>query len=177
MKKKLIVSILLIFIIIILSFNSVNAQVLELNIESSKEKIKVGEEFEIKIDWKEDMQASDFSLYFDNEKIKFLETDLDEAFIQEKQNCIKVAWFSTKNENKTNIIFKFKAIEEGEFEFKIKVDGGFATGALRKPDRYKTEHLKIQINTSYSLLKIITVLIIILILIYLLISKKQRRKK
>lgn len=175
MNKK-IISVLIILIIALFS-NISYAYVLTLNMECLENNIKVGDEFEIKLDWKDGMQAADFSLYYDNDKVEYLGTDIEEGFLQENEEFIKIAWFSTNNKDKYNITFKFKAIDEGEVEFKTKISGGFATGTLKKPDRYKNEPLKIQIETSFSLLKIIIIFVIILVLIYLVILKKQRRKK
>ena len=175
MKKK-IISVLIILIIILFS-NISYAYVLTLNMECLENNIKVGDEFEIKLDWKDGMQAADFSLYYDNDKVEYLGADIEEGFLQKNKEFIKIAWFSTNNKDKTSITFKFKAIDEGEVEFETIISGGFATGNLKKPDRYENELFEIQIKPSYSLLKIIIISIIILVLIYLVILKKQRRKK
>ncbi|MGN1298544.1 MAG: hypothetical protein ACI4UE_00960 [Candidatus Scatovivens sp.] len=175
MNKK-IISMLIILIIIFIS-NTSYAYILSLNLKCSKENIEVGDEFEIIVDWKDNMQAADFYFYWDNEKVEYLGADIDEEFVQKKDGYMKVAWFSTNNENKNSIAFKFKAIDEGKVKFDIKVDGGFATGSLKQPDKYEKEPLNIQINHSNGLLKIIITLIIILVLIYIIIFRSQRRKR
>ena len=149
---------------------------LELNI--SQEEIKVGDKFTVTVDWEEGMQAADFALLYDNEKLEYIGSDLEDVFVSNNNNKLVVAWFSDNDTDKTKIEFKFKAIEEGKVALRTKVDGGFATGNLEQPDEYEEANKTIEILKG-SRVSISTFAIIILFIIFLIfiINKKIKGGK
>lgn len=114
------------------------------------------------------MQAADFSLFYDNEKLEYIGSDLEEVFVNNNNNQIIVAWFSDNDTDKTKMEFKFKAIEEGKVALRTKVEGGFATGELVQPREYDEGNKTIEIakgNNMYIPIVIVVVLFILFIII------------
>ncbi len=169
--------IVLFVLLLMLLTNSVSAMNLNLEMKVSEEKIKTGDEVTVTVNWQEKMQAADFSLFYDSEKLEYLSSDVDEMFTKKGDNKISVFWFSTDNTDKTKIEFKFKAIKEGKAELTTKIEGGFATGELEQPDEYEEGKATIKIKNSNSPIFIIIMILIIIFFILILKTKIQRRKK
>ena len=167
----------IVFISLLISFNLFfvsYANTLTLNITSSKKSFKVGEKIEIVVDWQKGMQAADFILEYDTEKMKFIETDIGENYTNEKDNQLLVSWFSNNNEDRNSIKFQFEATDVGDIEIKSKVLGGFATGSLEIPDNYEEGNLQIKIKKSNLFIKIL--LLIFIFILFIKLSKKQKGK-
>jgi len=124
------------------------------------------------------MQAADFSLLYDNEKIEYIDSDIDEVFINNNNNKIIVSWFSDNDTDRTKMEFKFKAIQEGEVALRTKIEGGFATGDLEQPTEYDEENKTIEILENCGI-PISTIIVIILFIIFLIfiINKKIKGGK
>lgn len=170
MKKKYIITIM--FLVILNFAYVVNANSLNLKLTSSAKSLSIGDEVTVTVDWKEKMQAADFALEYDSEKLEFVEADIGENFTNIKDNQLIVSWFSNNNEDKTSMNFKFKAISDGENEFKINVLGGFATGNLEIPDDYVENSLTIKIKKS----NVFFYILLIIVFLILIKHKKTRRK-
>lgn len=173
MKNKLLRIVILSTMIIMYLQVCIFASTLKLNITADKEKIEVGEEVKVIVSWNQDMQAADFSLLYDSNKLEYLGSNLEEDFVNATKGEIKTAWFSIDNTNKTQIEYTFKAIKSGKVNFTTKVNGGFATGNLEIPDSYEEGNLKIKVlgNPIITVIGIIFVLVIIVIVV----KKKIKR--
>jgi len=121
------------------------------------------------------MQAADFSLLYDNEKLEYISSDLEDVFVNNNNNKVIVSWFSDDNTDKTKIEFKFKAIEEGKVALRTKIEGGFATGELIQPDEYDEGNKTIEILEGKGL-PISTIVIISLVIIFLIIIINKKIK-
>ena len=92
MRKRYIIVIL--FLIILNLTCVVNANTLTLDLKTSANTISIDDEVIITVDWKEKMQAADFILEYDSQKLEFIESDIDENFTNTKDNQLLVSWFS-----------------------------------------------------------------------------------
>ena len=185
MKNKLLKISILVLTIIIFMQITVFASRLTLNISIDKQKIKKGDKFTVIVSWKEGMQAADFYLKYDSEKLKFIKTDISDEYINsEEKGQVKTAWFSLDNTDKTEIKYIFEAIDDGRVKFETMINGGFATGDLEILNKYDEATLVIKIlsNPIENLFKIIgivigTVIIFILIKVVINIKSEKSRKK
>lgn len=177
MKKA--INIIFLLIILLSITTSVYASTLNLEVTSNKEKVDVGEEIILTVDWKEEMQAADFILKYDNEKFEFISVDIDNELLYTNENSqIKVAWFSMDNTDKTNLNFVFKALKPGKAYFSTEIDGGFATGELVLPDNYSTGSTTVKVNGfAIEYIILIVIAVIILIVIIALISTKKAKSR
>jgi len=113
----------------------VNAATLTLITTVNKESVTVGETITVTVNWNQGMQAADFILNYDAEKLDYISSDLG-ARATNKSGKIIVAWYSDDNTDKTKAEFSFKTKAEGTTEFSVKIDGGFADKNVVKPDAY-----------------------------------------
>lgn len=184
MKDKLLKITIFTLMIIIFMQLAVFANTLTLNISTNKQSVKAGEKFKVIVSWKQGMQAADFYLKYDSEKLKFIKTDISDDYINSKENGkIKTAWFSMDDTDKTKIEYTFKAKKSGIVEFETKINGGFATGELKVPSKYEEGKLEINVKKQPLIIRILKVIviivgivIIILILRKTVISKKKNKK-
>jgi len=169
--------IILITILSLLMLNSTIFAVDKLNLEINvlKEEIKVGDKFTVTIDWEQGMQAADYSLLYDSEKLEYIGSDLEGLFVNDDGNKIMVSWFSDNNTDKNKMEFKFKAIKEGKVTLKTKIEGGFATGELVQPDEYNEGNKTIEILEG-KVATIPIVIGIILFIIFLIFIKNKKIK-
>ena len=173
MKKKLLISIILLIIVCVQI--PVFARDLTINILTEQNEIKKGDEFTVKVTWDQGMQAADFSLKYDGEKIEFINSNLEEFYINNEEGEVKTSWFSMDDTNKTEIEYIFKAKKSGKVEFSTKINGGFATGELEIPEQYIQNNLIVQVQGNNVIIIVLT--IIIALLIILLILKNRRKRK
>ena len=179
MKNKVLKIVILTLMIINLIQIAVFANELTLNIATDKTETRVGDKIKVVVSWDQGMQAADFYLNYDSEKLKFIKADIEKDFINsEKEGQVKTAWFSADNTDKTQIEYTFKAKESGTAEFKTKINGGFATGELEIPNKYKNGKLTIEIAKQSLIIRILKVLVVVIIVVViLLIIKKNINKK
>lgn len=179
MKTIRIISSVLILsiIIIILFYNNVYAEMLALNIISDKEEVKVGEEIRIRVNWNTVMQAADFYLNYDSNKLEYIKSDIDDVFISNNPNegKIKTAWVSMDDSGKTSIEYFFKVKNDGQLKFSTSVNGGFATENIETPEQYNEGELIIGTKDNNSIIYIIMGIIIICIILLIYISKKKKK--
>lgn len=176
MKKKLsIIMGLALVLIFVLQINTFANTTLNLNINVDKEEVQVGEEIKVIVNWKEGMQAADFYLKFDSDKLEYIKSDIEDHFINLEDGVVKTAWFSIDDVDKTQIEYTFKALKSGTSTLTTEVNGGFATGNLRMPRNYENGELTIKIQGN-SLFYIIAVIVILIILIIFVTLKKKNIK-
>ena len=150
MKKKICYCFTLICIIFLMFCNSSKAETLVLNVISDKDKIDVGDEITVTVDWKQKMQAADFVLNYNQDKFEFIGSDIEETFYKADTSKVKVVWVSIDDTDKTKISFKFKALRSGNAKFSATVDGGFATGTLAIPESYKMGDTMVVVNKTIA---------------------------
>lgn len=180
MKNKIKKISFLLLMFIILMKVTIFADILNINIKANKEKVNVGDKVKITVSWDKGMQAADFILMYDSEKLEFIKGDLKDDYIHNENGKVKTAWFSMDDTDKTKIEYTFKAKKTGKTELETKVNGGFATGTLLMPTGYNEGKLQLEIkdaNPVLKILKIITFVIIILLLIAFIIKKLKNNKK
>lgn len=132
--------------IILFNFNNIYARTKgNVYLSSNKQEVNVGDEIEISINIEGfNTSAYDFELYFDIDKLDFLENDNDKDNINLINNKINYIWFdrSGNNEVTGNIkTFKFKAKKEGNVTFSL--NGNFYT---KKAQEVDTSFNSLQVN-------------------------------
>lgn len=147
-KITIFIFVFMLFINYIISFNfnniyaSTNGNVY---LSSNKQEVNIGDEIEISINIEGfNTSAYDFELYFDIDKLDFLENDNDKDNINLINNKINYIWFdrSGNNEVTGNIkTFKFKAKKEGSVTFSL--NGNFYT---KKAQEVDTSFNSLQVN-------------------------------
>lgn len=177
MKKKLLKIICFSVLLIPILQINIFANTLRLDIKADKEEVKVGEEIKVTVDWNIGMQAADFYLKYDSNKVEYVASDLEEYFINNENGVVKTAWFSTDNVDKTKVEYTFKALKSGEAIFETEIKGGFATGNLRIPNRYENDKITIKILGNTILIVIICAFIIISIIVMIIRKKNIQKKK
>ena len=179
MKNKTRKILLIALIFIVLTQVTLLASTLNINIKANKSKVNVGDKVKITVFWDKGMQAADFILKYDENKLEFVKSDLQDEYINNTNGKVKTAWFSMDDTDKTKIEYTFEAKEKGTTELETKVNGGFATGNLSMPTGYKEGKLQLEIKESNPLLSVlkIVVFIIILIIVVFIIKKLNNNKK
>ena len=132
--------------IILFNFNNIYARTKgNVYLSSNKQEVNVGEKIEISINIEGfNTSAYDFELYFDNDKLDFLENANDKDNINLINNKINYIWFdrSGKSEVTGNIkTFRFKAKKDGSVTFSI--NGNFYTNKAQEVD---TSFNSLQVN-------------------------------
>ena len=182
MKKinKILRTSIIALILVLLMQITVFADTLNINIKANTAKIKVGDKVTVTVYWDKGMQAADYILNYDSEKLEFVKTDLKDDYINNTNGQVKTAWFSVDDKDKTKIEYTFKAKKSGTAELKTTVNGGFATGNLEMPTEYTEGELQLNIskaNVSLKILKILAIVIVILVLINLIFKRLQKSGK
>ena len=181
MKNKLFKTTIITLMIIFIMQISIFASELTLNIKLNKEEVKQGDKIKVTVEWTEGMQAADFYLNYDADKLKFIEADIEDDYINsEEKGQVKTAWFSMDNNDKTKIEYTFKAKKSGTVEFSTKINGGFATGELKIPEKYNEGSLKIEIAKQpliIRILKILLIAIVIIVVVRVITSKNKKGSK
>lgn len=182
MKKinKILRTSIIALILVLLMQITVFADTLNINIKANNAKIKVGDKVKVTVYWDKGMQAADYILNYDSEKLEFVKTDLKDDYINNTNGQVKTAWFSVDDKDKTKIEYTFKAKKSGTAELKTTVNGGFATGNLEMPTEYTEGELQLNIskaNVSLKILKILAIVIVILVLINLIFKRLQKSGK
>ena len=123
--------------IILFNFNNIYASTKgNVYLSSNKQEVNIGDEIEISINIEGfNTSAYDFELYFDNDKLDFLENNNDKDNINLINNKINYIWFDRSgNDEVTGNIktFKFKAKKEGVVTFTI--NGNFYTNKAQEVD-------------------------------------------
>lgn len=175
-KKIALIALMLLMLIQITVF----ADTLNIKIKANKERVNVGDKVKVTVSWDKGMQAADFILKYDADKLEFVKSDLEEDYINNSNGNVKTAWFSMDDTDKTKIEYTFKAKETGKAEFETRVNGGFATGTLSMPTGYKEGKLQLEIKESnpvLSILKIVVFIIVILLIVVFIIKKSNNNKK
>lgn len=178
MKKLLLRLIILIILVSGFMPVCVYANTLVLNISTNNEKAEIGDEIDVKVSWNQEMQAADFYLNYDSEKLEYVKCDIDDMFVNNEADKgeLKTAWVSMDDTSKKEIQYTFKVKKSGTVTFTTKVYGGFATEELEIPDNYTEGKLAIEISGNVIIYAIICVLIIVFIGIILILIIRKRGK-
>jgi len=156
---------------------SIFASILKLNIKTDKEKLEVGEEVKVIVSWNEGMQAADFSLIYDDKKLEYMSSDLEDYYINNTNGELKTAWFSVDNTDKIQIEYTFKAKKSGTAKIATKINGGFATGELQVPQEYENGELAIKIAGGINVVTILIICVVVFFLLLVILKKKTRKRK
>ena len=132
--------------IILFNFNNIYARTKgNVYLSSNKQEVNIGDEIEISINIEGfNTSAYDFELYFDNDKLEFLENANDKDNINVINNKINYIWFDISgNDEVTGNIktFRFKAKKEGIVSFSL--NGNFYT---KKAQEVDTSFNNLQVN-------------------------------
>ena len=135
MKKVLIIVILVLLCGFLVNY--VYASSLLLEVKADKETVEIGDNVTITVDWKEKMQAADYILKYNSSKLEYVSSSVEDTYINKTQEGqIGISWFSSNNQDLTQMTFVFKAIEKGDAELSVQIDGGFSDGQLNVPESY-----------------------------------------
>ena len=123
--------------IILFNFNNIYASTKgNVYLSSNKQEVNIGQKIEISINIEGfNTSAYDFELYFDNDKLDFLENTNDKDNINVINNKINYIWFdrSGNDEVTRNIkTFRFKAKKDGSVTFSL--NGNFYTNKAQEVD-------------------------------------------
>lgn len=132
--------------IILFNFNNIYASTNgNVYLSSNKQEVNIGQKIEISINIEGfNTSAYDFELYFDNDKLEFLENANDKDNINLINNKINYIWFDRSgNDEVTGNIktFRFKAKKDGSVTFSI--NGNFYTNKAQEVD---TSFNNLQVN-------------------------------
>ena len=132
--------------IISFDFNNIYASTKgNVYLSSNKQEVNIGDEIEISINIEGfNTSAYDFELYFDNDKLEFLENANDKDNINVINNKINYIWFDRSGKGEViGIIktFKFKAKKNGIVNFSL--NGNFYTNKAQEVD---TSFNNLQVN-------------------------------
>ena len=168
-------------LILIFTVNQVYAESLNIEVKPDKEKVKIEDEITVTVDWKEKMQAADYILKYDNTKLEYVKASVEDTYINKtKAGQIGISWFSSDNTDLTQMTFTFKAIEEGEVELELQVDGGFANGKLEQPEGYNVDangKTTVKITKENKVLKYTLIACEILIILVIIIERVHKKNK
>ena len=137
LKKISMVMLALIAMLLVLE-GVVNAAGLTLKVEADKKELTVGGEVIVTVDWTEGMQAADFVLNYNKEKVEYVSSSIGDDYLTNDatNGKVKVVWISLNDKDMTKVSFTFKTKAEGEAKFSTEIDGGFANGEMVSPDSY-----------------------------------------
>ena len=132
--------------IISFDFNNIYASTKgNVYLSSNKQEVNIGQKIEISINIEGfNTSAYDFELYFDNDKLDFLENANDKDNINLINNKINYIWFDRSgNDEVTGNIktFRFKAKKDGSVTFSL--NGNFYTNKAQEVD---TSFNNLQVN-------------------------------
>ena len=179
--KKIAILLSVMMITLAFSINYAYAINLSLEVKLDKQTAQIGEEITVTVDWKEKMQAADYILKYDNTKLEYVKASVEDTYINKtKAGQIGISWFSSDNTDLTQMTFTFKAIEEGEVELELQVDGGFANGKLEQPEGYNVDangKTTIKITKENKVLKYALIACGILIILVILIEIVHKKNK
>lgn len=135
MKKVLIIVIFVLLCVFLVNY--VYATSLLLEVKADKETVEIGENVTITVDWNEKMQAADYILKYNSLKLEYVSASIEDTYLNKTQKGqIGISWFSSNNQDLTQMTFVFKAIEKGAAELSVQIDGGFSDGQLNVPGNY-----------------------------------------
>lgn len=168
----------LIILVIMIMPVCVYANTLSLNISTNNEKVKKGDEINVKVSWNQEMQAADFYLNYDSEKLEYVKCDVDDMFVNNEvdKGVLKTAWVSIDDTSRTDIQYTFKVKKSGTANFTTKINGGFATGELELPDNYEEGELSVKISGNDMIIYMAICIFVVLIIVFIIIEKNRRRK-
>lgn len=169
MKTKIIFTIIAIICILTILQLTIFANELTLTISTNKEEVNVDDEIKIKVSWDMAMQAADFELNYDTKKVEYLNSNIDDIYVNnnEEKGIVKTSWISLDNTDKTEIEYTFKIKKCGKAKFTTTVNGGFATATLETPTQYNNGELMLKVSCNHIFICIAVVIAMIVIVIFL----------
>ena len=144
MKNKILIISTILVVIMSVFIGSVFAlENLNISITTSNANAKVDDVIDIYVNWKEKMQAADYILNYDSDKLEFISANISEDNYSVKTlGKINVCWYSGSDEL-TGMTFKFKVIGEGDANLNVEVEA-FANENLERPSDYNSTPLVIK---------------------------------
>ncbi len=144
MKNKILIISTILVVIISIVTNSVYAlENLNISITTSNSNAKVDDVIDIYVNWKEKMQAADYILNYDSDKLEFISANISEDNYSVKTlGKINVCWYSGSDEL-TGMTFKFKVIGEGDANLSVNPEA-FANEYLERPSECTSTSLVIK---------------------------------
>ena len=149
MKKNIFkISIIAILFIILLKINTFASYSITVKTTTDRDTYATGGIVNVTVDWGEEMQAAGFILKFNSSKLSFVEASVNDNFYSVSEpefyritgyyyTDINVNWASLDNDKKTNMTFKFKAIEKGDASIEVYAGdpSTFANENLESPEQ------------------------------------------
>ncbi len=138
MKK--IISLVLILIILMGMATISNATITEktanINVAVNKQDVTIEDEVVVTVSWKDKMEAVEFLLGYDKDKLEYVSSSMDTDYIKVKDGKVEVVWISLNGKGINSITFTFKAKTKGNATFTIS-EALLADENVESPDSYK----------------------------------------
>lgn len=144
MKNKILIISTILVVIMSVFIGSVFAlENLNISITTSNANAKVDDVIDIYVNWKEKMQAADYILNYDSDKLEFISANISEDNYSVKTlGKINVCWYSGSDEL-TGMTFKFNVIGEGDANLSVNPEA-FANENLERPSECTSTPLVIK---------------------------------
>ena len=147
--KKVVVFIAVMVITLLVSVNCIYATSLNLEVKTDKNTAQIGDNITVTVDWKDGMQAADYILKYDSEKLDYISSSISDTYINKSQaGTIGISWFSGDDTNLSKMTFTFKVKKEGTADFSVQVDGGFADGQMNVPESYDVSSKSVKLTAK-----------------------------
>ena len=144
MKNKILIISTILVVIISIFTNSVYAlENLNISITTSNANAKVDDVIDIYVNWQEKMQAADYTLNYDSDKLEFISANISESnYSSDTPGKITICWYSESN-GVAEMTFKFKVIGEGDANLSVNPEA-FANENLERPSECTSTPLVIK---------------------------------
>lgn len=144
MKNKILIISTILVVIMSVFIGSVFAlENLNISITTSNANAKVDDVIDIYVNWQEKMQAADYTLNYDSDKLEFISANISESnYSSDTPGKITICWYSESN-GVTGMTFKFKVIGEGDANLSVNPEA-FANENLERPSECTSTPLVIK---------------------------------
>jgi len=143
--KICILTIIFILLVQVTSFAALGN--LTLNINTDKDKLKVGDKVSVTVDWSKEVESAGFILKYDKEKLAFDSTTLGANYYNaDTAGKILFNWAAFDGKALTSVTFVLKAKAEGSTTITAEEAKGFADGDLQKATGYEYNNKTITIE-------------------------------
>ena len=189
MKKS--IKILIISMLTIILFE-INSNAASLNLSTNLDEVNSGEEVEIKIKAKDNMQTTTFYLQYDNNQLEFLNNKIEGMQTKDypEEGVLKVVYLDLTSNGSAEFTFKFKVKQNISDTIKVKVTN-LAVNFIDDDTLYTESNLdnsvlETSINIKDELVLgpgikyafiVVGVLLILLIIVNIMHGRDKKRKK
>lgn len=144
MKNKILIISTILVVIMSVFIGSVFAlENLNISITTSNANAKVDDVIDIYVNWQEKMQAADYTLNYDSDKLEFISANISESnYSSDTPGKITICWYSESN-GVAEMTFKFKVIGEGDANLSVNPEA-FANENLERPSECTSTPLVIK---------------------------------